>query len=545
MSGNRSYDSKQNFLHGALNLSIATALVKVVGMFYKLPIQNLLTEQGAAQYDVAYRIYSTIYVLATAGLPVAISKMVSESESRGRNESHRIFQVAIYMFLIVGLIGSGIMFFGADIIAGWMNAPGASPGIRAVAPSVLLAAFICPYRGYYQGRGNMTPTAVSQVMEAVGKLLFGVGLTFATLTFIIPEDTLAETAQKRDIYGAAAAIMGVSVGMLLGVFYMLWRSRKQHLFRKEQIRGERLRARGSIAREMLSVAIPITLSSSVLSIANLIDAGLVRSSLLNGAGFSVADLDLYTGSYSYAVTLYNLPTAFIMTLSVSLLPAIAAARVRRDYDTVRGTVKSALRVTALIGMPMASGLICLAGPILGLLYPSRPVGVAIATPLMQVLGVAIIFACTVTVSNSVLQSLGLVNIPIITMAAGCAVKIVCTFVLVSNPGIHINGAPIGTVACFALISILNLLLIIRVTGSKISLLGVLVKPLAASACMGVIALGCFFFFRQFIGEKIGALLAIVSGVSAYFILLLLLRGLPREDVEMLPGGRKIANFLKL
>ncbi|MDR0324884.1 MAG: polysaccharide biosynthesis protein [Oscillospiraceae bacterium] len=535
----------QNFLRGALSLSIATAAVKIIGALYKIPIQNLLGEGGSSLYYVAYSIYTFLFVLATAGLPVAISKMVSESRTAGRNDAERIFSVAFSLFLVIGTAGALFMLLGAEWIAAWMNAEEAAWAIRAIAPSVFLIVFICPYRGYYQGHGNMIPTAVSQVLEALGKLIFGVGLTAAVLYVIIPaeiKDDIVINQAERNAFGSAAAILGVSVGILMSAAYLIISSRKLEFGKAKRRPGRRRR---EILREMVMVAVPITLSAAIISVTNLIDSGLTRGLLVSGAGFTESVRDIYHGSYTWAATLYTLPTAFVLTIAVSLLPAIAAYRVQRDRQGVVRTTRSAIRVTALLGMPASVGFFILPEPILNLLYNSKPEGVEIAAPLLKMLGIAVIFVCIVTVTNAILQSLGMVFIPIFTMTVGAAAKIICTYLLVGSPEFHINGAPIGTVICFALIAVLNLIIVMRASGSGIALLSEMGKPLLAALAMGAIALGNYYFFSHFLGSRPGVVLAIAAGGLSYAVLLILIGGVPKRDLELLPGGVKLARILQI
>ena len=529
----------QNFLRGAFFLSLATAAVKIIGALYKIPIQRLLGD-GSSTYGVAYNIYATVFVIATAGLPVAISKMVSESRTIGTNDTERIFSVAFHVFLVIGTIASLFILFFADWIAALMGSEDAVWAIRAIAPSVFLIVFICPYRGYYQGHGNMMPTAISQVIEAVGKLIFGVGLTVLVLYALFPENIFLQS--EREAFGAAAAMLGVSAGILFSAAYLILRSRGHNLSHSPKKRGGR--PRKQILKEMVSIAIPITLSSSILSITTLIDTGMILRLLVSGAGFTAELSKTYHSAYIWATTLYALPSAFVVTIAVSLLPALAAFRVKRDREGLIRTTRSAIRVTSLLGMPAAVGFIVLPGPLLNLLYGAGN-RTDIAAELLQVLGIAVIFVCIVTVTNSILQSIGLVTIPILTMAVGAAAKLLCTYFLVSNPSVHINGAPIGTVICFGLIALLNTIIVMRTTETGIGLLSELGKPLIASAGMGMIALGCFHFFAHFLGEKAGVILAVGAGALAYFIILVLIKGVPKRDVDLLPGGAKIAKLFHI
>ena len=535
----------QDFLRGAFNLSVATAAVKVIGALYKIPIQNMLSDAGNGHFKSAYNVYAALLILATAGLPAAVSKMVSEAETSRSGETAAIYGIARAIFMVIGTAGALAMLLGADVIAAALNNPAAAWGIRAIAPAVFFAGMMAPLRGLFQGRGDMVPTAISQVLESAGKFIFGTGLTFFVMNVIMPWDISGGNTEARDIFGAAAAILGVSAGMMLAAFYLVNRKRKLGTGGLSALPGKTPRRRRAIAKELMLLAVPITLGSAMLSVTNLIDDSLVRARLLDGAGFAPEAVDGYMGMYSYASTLYNLPSAFVLTLAVSLLPAIAAYRVKRDKQGVVRTVHSSLRVSMLIGMPAGAGFFCLADPILRLLYPGKPDAVAVAAPLLSTLGIAVVFFSIVTVTNAILQSLGMVTVPIVTMAIGSVFKIVCTLILVGNPAIHIKGAPIGTVICFAVVAALNLGVIIRVSGTGIRLLGELVRPLAAAAGMGFVSYGCYLIFEKLAGARIGCVLAILAGGFSYLVLIILLKALPPEDLKLLPKGDKIAKFLRI
>ncbi|MCL2083148.1 MAG: polysaccharide biosynthesis protein [Oscillospiraceae bacterium] len=547
---------EQNYLRGALYLSIAMMITKLIGALYKLPIQNLLTEEGGGLYAVSYQLYTILYILAIAGLPVAISKMISESETSRAGESRRILNVARIIFFIIGAAGSLFMLLGAEKIAWLMNAPGAAWGIRAVAPSVFLVGFISPYRGFYQGKKNMIPTAVSEVLEALGKLVFGVGAAYLALHLFIPSDNTEATQALRDSIGAAAAISGVSVGMIISAVYLKL-SWKKHGVKSNgtENRGARRRGRREIARQMLRLSLPVMLCSSALSLTNFIDLTMIRNLLVSHAGFIESEMNRYMGAYSYAVNLFNLPVSFIAALGISLLPAITSFKVQGDNQGIQNTVGSAMRVTCILAMPAGVGLVALANPILSLLYHTKVAtgGVAIAVPLLQILGFAVVFACIVTVTNSMLQALGLIWVPLVTMAIGCLCKIVCTFVLAANPEINIRGGPIGTLICYGIIAILNLTVIAFRTRIRRLILKNLGKTLFAAVAMGAVAFGGFQFWSYFLetylnivnNGAISAVMAVFMAGMSYFILLLLIGGLSKQELDLLPGGKKIALLLKI
>ncbi|MDR1158399.1 MAG: polysaccharide biosynthesis protein [Oscillospiraceae bacterium] len=525
---------KQNFLHGALILSAATALVKIIGAVFKIPLQNLIGPIGYSYFDIAYSIYSTLFVISSAGLPVAISKMVSEAGARRRFiETRHIFRLALGAFVCIGAVGSLVLFFGARVLAGWMGNPDAYQAIMAIAPSVLFVSVMSAFRGYHQGQGNMYPTAISQVIEASCKL--GVGYLLAA--WVYSSDLGLEQA-------AAAAISGVTVGSVMGALYMML-ARRRRLELIPTGADPATRSRRALLREILRLSVPVTISASVLSLTNLIDKGLVMNRLFT-AGYALPAAKKVVGAYSFAQTLFNLPSAFILTISVSIIPALTVALTHRDDKMADGTIRSALRITSLLAMPAAAGLSSLALPILTLLSMHQPETVEIAAPLLVTLGFAVVFVCLVSLTNAILQAMGLVNVPIVTMFAGGCVKLVANYFLVGNPAVNIAGAPVGTVLCYAVISLLNLGVIVRVRGG-VRFWGVFVRPLLAAAGMGAFA----HLFYRFVtdvagcGVPLGGVISMAAAVVVYGALVLLLRAVPREDILLLPRGEKLVKIMKL
>ena len=569
---------KQNFLQGALILSAGTAIVKVIGALFKIPLQNLIGPMGMVHFNTAYDIYSTLFVISTAGLPVAVSKMVSEANVKRRtDEARAIFRTAVSSFCIIGGIFSIAMFFGARVAAGWMNNPDAYMAVQAIAPAVLFVAIMSAFRGFFQGHGNMIPTAVSQIIEALCKL--GIGFLLAALIFnsfmgsslntadqervsqialeivseqeqegeIITLEAATEQAKERMAAepSAAGAIAGISAGSVIGVVYLTaryFRKKKKHPAANV---SPIVRPRGKLLRELLRLAIPVTISSSVLTLTNLIDNALVMGRLTPIVGYEHAKF--LNGSYGFARTLFNLPQAFILTLAVSIIPVLSAALLKKDNKTVDQTISSSLRVTSLLAFPAAAGLIALAFPILHLLNGvAQPEAVATAAPLLRTLGFAVPFVCVVSLTNAILQSMGKVGIPILTMLVGGASKIAVNYLLVGNPDINIAGAPIGTVVCYLLITGLNLFFVARYISSA-RFLAVFVKPLCAAAAMGFASLGLYTLLTNVVGlgVSVSVVLTMVAAVIFYLLLILLLKTLTREDVLLFPKGEKLVRLLRL
>ena len=534
--------SKPNtFFGGAAILAVGILVVKLIGMFYKIPLLNIIGEQGSADFNNAYNIYSVLLTISTAGLPVAVSKLVSEADALGRrNQVRRTFRLALALFLILGVLSFLVMFFGSEQLAGLMNDSMAAPGIRALAPAVICVGCLSAFRGYAQGHGSMTPTAVSQIIEALCKLTVGLGLAY----WLVGHGADASHA-------AAGAITGVTVGTIVALAYMLMNfliTRSQ----EPQLADDRPDEPATILKHLLMIAVPITISSSMVGIVTVIDTSLVQgqlqrallenqdtwnlygnfvdftsledalsawqAALPDGSAVSMsllaqyadqaearrdqqsaltdlqsASLELHAalenisrtlyGNYSGALNIYNLPTSLMAAVTAAVIPAVSGALARRDRRGAGRITGSALRISALAACPMAVGLFVLGEPIMALIFPN--LNPQLAGPLLSTLGLATLFVCMMLVCNSILQAHGFVSLPVIIMVAGGVVKIITNYNVVIQPTIGIYGAPMGNILCFALCMTLDLVVMSRVIPRRPKYIQVFAKPLAASALMGL------------------------------------------------------------
>ena len=540
---------KQNsFFGGAAILAAGILIVKLIGMFYKIPLINIIGEAGAADFNNAYNIYAVLLTVSTAGLPVAVSKLVSEANALDRrNQVRRTFRLALVLFLALGLVSFLVMFFRADALAGMMNDSKAAAGIRALAPAVVCVGCLAALRGYSQGHSNMAPTSVSQIIEALCKLVVGLGLAF----------WLVKQGKDPDV-AAAGAITGVTVGTVVALAYMvldflLSRGR-------EDTRGtDRPDSAGSILANILKIAVPITLSSSMVGIVTVIDSSLVQGQLQSALDLTEQASRTLYGNYSGALNIYNLPTSLMAAITASVIPAVSAALARRDRKGAARITGSALRITALLSFPMGVGLFVLGTPIIRLLFPK--LNVAVAGPLLSTLGIATPFVCMVLVCNSVLQAHGFINLPVIVMVLGGIVKIVNNYNLVGAIGIA--GAPVGNILCFGLALVLDLVVITRVIPNRPRLLPIFAKPAVASAVMGGAAWAVYGLLSRILsseqvdqagqtvravsrmGNAAGIFLAIAVAGVVYLVLVIALRAISRDDLALMPKGDKLARLLRL
>lgn len=513
-------------------LVVASLIVKVIGALYKIPLKNYIGGEVMGLFSIAYQIYNVMLVISTVGLPIALSKMVAESVALGKTrEVRRIVGVGAAIFVPIGAACTMLLLAFAGPIATAFGNEEAAFAIRAIAPSVLLVTIISVFRGYYQGMSNMVPTAISQVIEALCKLGVGLALAFYAMN------------TGMDVpYIAAFAIVGVTVGEIISALYLILRSVFSRQEQRVHALSDSVKPVGSLLRSLLVLAVPVTISNSITSITFLIDSGLVINRLRDIGMTKQAATELYGIYNTMPLSLWNLPQTIIVALTVSVIPAIAGAYAAQNFTKAAKTIGTSLRVGVLIALPCGAGFLALAGPILRLLFREDTVT---ATPMLQILGLSVPFVAIVALTNAVLQGMGRADLSFINMFLGALVKIVSEYALIGSPTVMVLGAPISTVLCYAVIAVVNLLQIRRLSRALPPLGGLVLKPLAAAVGMGACAYSLHLLLGGLIGDKAATLLAVGAGAVVYGMLLLALRAISREDALLLPKGEKIADILHL
>ncbi len=519
-------EKKQNFMAGAVILLAANILVKLIGAAFKIPLTYLLSEEGMALFSTSYTMYTFLFIIATAGLPVAISRMISESRAKGNfKEVKKIFSVSLRLLATIGIIGTCILFFGAGFFADALQNTDAKLGIMAIAPAMLFVSLMSAYRGFFQGHQDMYPTAFSEVSEAVGKLVFGYACAKYFMRYGI-------------IYAAAGAVFGVSMGGFLGyaVLFFVHSKKKKTIYSQNSVGISR--SSKTLLKELVIIAVPITIGASVFSLTSLIDMSMIMRNLQEG-GFSYKEAKFMWGSYSgYTIPLFNLPPTLISSISISLVPTISGAFSVGDSATVRQTTKNSLAITLLFALPCAVGISCLAEPILAAVYHNTN---AVST--LTILSIAIVFVSLVMVTNAILQSVGKERIPVVNMIIGGIVKIIINTILVKNPDININGAPIGTNACYIVILLLNLYWIRKETKVTLPLVNSVLKPLVSVIVMAIAVI--FVYSRTAVlGTYLSLVISIITGGAVYVAMILALKVITEDLLDLIPGGTKIKPILK-
>ncbi len=529
----------QNYLHGAAILAASVVIIKILGAIYKIPLGNILGDEGYTHFMVAYNIYNVLLTLSTAGLPIALSRLISEANTMNRPmQVKRTYHIAMLTFITLGAIASLIMFLFPTELAAKMGDVEAAQSIWVLSPAVILVCIMSACRGYAEGHSNMVPTSISQVIEVVAKVIFGLVLAFI----------LSKLGKSLPVL-AAAAVSGVTVGSLVAAIYIFISVHRQ--YHPSTLRASELdipESGGVIFARLIKIGVPIALGASVSSLMTLIDSNLVLNRLQGAAGVSYSEAKVLYGVYAKALTLYNLPAAFITPLTISIVPAIAHALTAKRRTEAKNITESSLRIATIIALPMAVGMCVLSYPIMRVLYPtSAEQGPA----LLAVMGLASFFVCMVLMTTAVLQAYGKERFPVYTLLAGAVLKVIINWVLIGNPSIGIYGAPISTIVCNAFMCVMNYVFIVQKANAMVSLKNILLRPAISSVVMGVAAYGVYRLVFSVLpgGGRLVLVLAMCAGVGIGVILYLILtvktKAVTKEDMDLLPGGEKLARLLRI
>jgi stage V sporulation protein B len=567
---------KQSFVQGALILSLAVIISKIVGALFKIPLQ-MMSPVAFGYFNAAYEIYVPISTIAMAGLPIAVSRMVSESITLGRYRDVRmIYRVAVKVFLITGTVGSLLMFILSFVYVQVTGLTGALGSMLVMSPTIFFCCLMSAHRGLYEGTRNMAPTATSQVIEALGKLLLGLGGAYGMLmlgrwqfhqgmaVFGQAVETIEQADSQTFPFVAAGAMLGVTLGSLLALIYMVVRHHKHgtgmQLTREEIAASPRPRGTRVIFRALLAIAIPVALGSLATQVTNLIDSvslqwclktvigsneGQLREiyNYASTAGLSADDFQAWLGAIrGTALTYVNLVPNFTLTFGISALPVVTAAWVSKNKRQLKGTVESVLRITLLIALPAGVGLTVMAGPIMHLIYASDMADAS--ARLLTILGLSTVFICLIAPINSILQAVGRADIPVKVVLVGGAIKLALNLILILQPSINIMGSAYSTLVCYVVMVFISLIALRRVVGVRMRWRTVFLKPLISALCCGAAAWAANGLLSRAIPGKLATVAAVCIAGLVYIVVLLLAQALTKEDVLMLPKGQKIAQILE-
>ncbi len=536
----------QNLLVGALVLLVSNILVKVIGAIFRIPMYNMLGD-GMAYFNAAYNFYVTIYLVSTAGIPVAISRMVATAEAQGKyRESKRILKVALLLFTAIGFVAMSIMLLFARPYAASIEIPMSYLSMYAIAPTLFFICISSTFRGYYQGKKNMTLSAFAQVIEALSKLLVGM----LAVWIFMPKKELHETA--------AYAISGVTVGVVLSLVFALafhLREKKNDVIPQSDTAP--LRNKRSILGELIIICIPIAVSSCITGLTSFVDNNLIVTGLRSAGVAENTAISLFSAYTSIVVPLFNMPPTLIYPFAISLLPNLTEAYASGDAEKSRSVIDSSLRVASIIALPCAFGMACVPGGIIRSLYDEALIDGTtmlnsdVTSSALSIISVSIFFLAMISITNSILQAWRKEYLPIISAFGGIVVKSIVEYILVRIDGVGINGAAASTLACHFTILLMNTVFTVKYTGYFPRISKIFLKPFVSAALCGASAFASYALLGRVTADMLSgswhARICLVGAVGVavvvYFVSLAAMKGFAREDIMMLPKGEKLCRVL--
>lgn len=509
-------------------LSIAGILCKVIGLLFSIPL-NMISPRVAGLFYLVYPTYTLLLTVSSAGLPVAVSRMVAGFLARNDPASaKKIFRCALIMLLCIGAVFSLIMVLSNQLLVDTVGREDASMGFYAIAPCVMIVCVLSAFRGLLQGQQNMVPTAVSQLIEQVGKVVLSLPLAALGLKTSVAA-------------GAGGALLGITLAETVALLYMVIRYfiKRKDLDSLHQDPAEKPQSGSALLRRLVLISIPITVSACIIPLSQFIDSAMMNKRMILAGLTADQAIDAYGIFTSIVIRLINIPTALALAISISLVPAISACKSRNDEAGLRRETNSGMRYAFLIGFPCSVGMSLLARPIVEFFYGSvdkfTPEHLQLAAELLTFSAMTVVLFTAVQATSSILQGLRKQRVPMYTMIAGVAVKIILNYVLIGTPGIDIHGGPYASIACYSVVMIANLFFVCKYAKMPMNWMDWILRPGLAAAAMGVAVWGLTLLLPA---SRISTIVEVVAGVVVYGGAALLFRAVNKEDLQSLLRRKK-------
>lgn len=521
----------RSFVHGAAVLGICGFVSKLLGAVFRIPLTNIIGAQGMGLYQMVFPLYTLLLTISSSGLPSAISRLIAEKLAKGDTKRARsIFTAALISLIVLGLLASLAVLALYRVIAGLQGNLDAALSYVGIAPSLLFVAVISAFRGYFQGRQNMTPSAVSQLVEQGVKMSAGLLLAYYLLPLGLE-------------YAVLGAVAGVSISEFVAMVILI----VQYFAGRDRLKMRLERRELSPQLKMIyAISIPITLGGIILPLTQLIDSVLVINILRRSYTVSTAT-SLYGLMSGPVNSLINMPVVLSLSIAVAIIPSLSANRVSGDTQSINRKIALALKLTMLIALPCFIGLVMLAPSVINLLYSGGLNSAEIDEPriaagLLMLSAISVVLIAFIQVITSVLQALNKQMLPVRNLAIGAAVKIILNIILLNTMGIY--GAAVSTVACYSVALVLNILSLKKVTGVRTGVSRFFVRPLLASGVMGGIAYFTNSLLKGMVNPKIAVLAAIVLGAVVYFALVMVLDVFDTEELKSVPLLKRLGRGAK-
>lgn len=560
---------QQGFLGGALVLLLAVAIVKGIGALFKIPLNAVIGDVGMGYFGTAYTLYNPVFSLATAGFPVAISRTASEWLARKRyRDVRRLHALSVPIFLLLGALACAFMLLAAPPFLSFINRgdQNALAAVYTLAPAVFFGSLSAVYRGYYEGLGDMRPTAFSEVAEAVCKLVIGLSASCFVMHRAMEEYSAAGTvfgspatseeyARSAALpWAAAAALLGVTMGSVISflVLWLTYRLRGDGITREQLARAPAPARRKTIVAALVRTAVPVALGALAVNLSSLVDTAFLQNrmnalmqtdaeALLSQYGSFLRPEDIAQGRvptalfgcYTNALTLFTIVPAMTQAFGISALPNVTAAWAGGSRVKLEHSVENVLRISALVTMPAGLALSVLADPIARLLGYNP-----ISGRILVLLGLGAVFAAVNVPINSMLQAVGRIDLPVKLLCTGLVIKVGLNYVLTGIPEINVMGAGVGTLVCYFFLAFFGLAALGRETGLHMRLFRLFGKPLLCACLAAAAGWQTAALAHRLWPGRLEALPAMAVFLLVYGMCVLLFRVLRRSDINALPGGEK-------
>ncbi|MBQ9505333.1 MAG: polysaccharide biosynthesis protein [Lachnospiraceae bacterium] len=537
---------KTNFIFQGGILAIAGVITRIIGLFYRVPVTNIIGDEGNGYYAAAYQIYNIMLLISSYSLPIAISKIVSARYSRKQyGNSSQVFKGGLLFAFVSGGIVCLLVFFEADFFAGkLMSEQMSAIALRIFAPTLLIVAIMGVIRGYFQGMGTMIPTAVSQIIEQIVNAVVSILAARALYGYGMKVAALLQNDHYAPAYGAAGSTLGTSAGALAGLLFLIFMllvlsSTLSELRRNEE--NPQAEPLSYIVKLIIMTAVPVIMSTAIYNISDVLDNGIFNKIMtLKGRGIEKTSIwGVYSGKYKL---LMNVPIALSNAMSASTVPTLAASMAAGDLKAARRRTNYAMRFTMLIAFPCAVGLAVLADPILTMLFSGEQ---ALAAALIRAGAVSIIFFSISTLSNGILQGINRMQIPVINSVLSLIVHLALLYVMLDKFDLGIYAVLIGNTLFALFMCILNQIAIRRFLNYAQEIKRTFLVPFISAALMGVIVFGVYKLFALFAGNMLSTLISIVIGVGVYSIAIMKLGGVREAELKEMPGGGLILRITRI
>lgn len=560
----------QTFSKGIIVLFFSQIVIKLLGFIYRVVITGMdgFGDIGNSYYGAAFQFYTAILAISTVGIPSAVAKLVSEKVAlKDYKGAHKIFRTALGLFITIGALGTALMYFGADIMAGWVENPGVAYSLKSLSFSIFFVAIASIIRGYFQGFCDMKPQANSQILDQLAKCFFTIWLTWFAGQHIVEFAGILGLTLTEDVRAqlmAAAATFGSTIGTIVSVTYLYVYYKRRQKDIKNNVRTAELLSNESkkrISFKLIALAGPIMLGSVITSIAGLVNLFTVMPRLLVAGKTPEEAKILYGMITGKSDTLLNLPLALNVVYATSLVPNISKAFALKDFKDAARKINFSLFSTVLITLPAAVGISVLSDPIIKMLFPTAPLGGFY----IKVSAYAVIFIALAQTLSGALQGMGEVAVPAISLLVGATLKYILNYFLVAIDKINVfgfeiemnvMGAAYSTIACYLVAFLISFVVLNKKIKLNLDYIKCFVKPAICSCVMGVVAYFAYrgfylvslnYTLRYIVGlaraakyaNLVTTLFAIGIAVVIYGLMVLLVHAFSDEELGKLPVVGKV------